>query len=251
LETETLQRAKKFLARNAVKLALRAAPLALVAAGIAHANPTFSAPNSTSVTQNCSGGSLTGSLAGAATNNGLGETLSGSASLGISNSTCAVTMKWKGNGSGTFVGSTAALNSNFNITPPNNGSVQSWVMTVFINGSQVGQFSCAALISQANSKAAPRIGTLCSGAQSLSNKTVTVPASFSNWEVDLVVTGFFGSGDTMSISVPSGASIDLLAAGTTGVPALTPASLFTTAMLLLGLAAYKLFGWTPSRRRPY
>jgi len=248
VETNYLDQAQAFLNRNGSRFALRAIPVALMVVAAAHADPSFSAPNSTNINNGCSGGAVSGSLAGSPTNGGLGLTLSGSATQAIANNNCGVTLQWKGNGSGSFVGATENIASTFTITPPSDGSVRSWTLTVLVNGTQQAQFSCTALVTAPNIHVAPRptLGnTSCTGTQTVPSSAFNVPASLSNWEVDLAVNFFYGpSGNAATVSVPSAASIDLLAAGSAAapVPALTPVSLAATSVLLLALAVYAMFG---------
>lgn len=148
-----LEQAKSFLNNNASRLALRAVPLAMIAVAVAHANPSFGVPNSMGVgTPTCLSGG--GAAANAGTNPSFGS-LSTDANLGISlfgsaslqgpsfSDTCTFTLQWKGGGSGTLYGSTGSLNSGISITNvPDDITVNSYTITVFINGTQEGVYHC-------------------------------------------------------------------------------------------------------------
>src|ERR1017187_6702302 len=227
--TNYLEQAMLFLTRNSHRLALRVAPIALVAVAVAHATPSFNAPSSTRFDtddENCNHG---GALSGAVTHGGLGVTLSGNATLtGYGEaSPCFIGMIWQGTGSGAFSGTTATIGSNLTITAPSDVVINSWTLTVYIDGSQVTTYGCT---------------TSCSGTFPTLPHSFTVPTTLSTWEVDLYVNASWtDTGETtLTVSVPSSSSIDLLASGAPAptVPALTPLALIMTAILLLGLVGF-------------
>jgi hypothetical protein len=239
-------------------------PMALVAVAVAHANPTFNAPNNTSISlgNSCAGGATSGSLGGSVTNGGLGITLSGNASLtyNIAPGTCTLLMVWKGTGSGAFNGTTASIGSNFTITPPSNVTIYSYNLAILINGVQERQFTCSVELGQplnANRRAASKVvfgGNSCSGPISVPTQSFSVPGNLNSYEVDLSVNGAWNDANhtTMTVSVPSSTSIDLLAPGTptpVAAPALSSSALAATA-LLLALAAYRMAGWKASGTTP-
>ena len=248
-----LEPAKSLLNGNALRMALRAAPLALLAVAAAHANSSFNAPTFGGVAlPNCSGATSAGtapSFGGTPTNGGLGLNLYGSASMTgpTGPGTCTLTMTWQGTGSGSFYGSTGALNSSFTITPPGDAAVNSYNLTVLINGTQEYTNTCGTIpeVQQGNEDLrglAPRGSTLCSGPISILGQTFSVPSgSLSTWtyEVDLTVIATW-SDDGQGVLwtyVPSNSTITLLAQSPpTNVPALTPMAFIMTAMLLLCLA---------------
>jgi hypothetical protein len=256
-----LEQAKSFLNRNALRIALRAVPLAFVAVTAPHAiavqNPNaliFNAPNSTSIANSCSGGT-SGSLGGTSTNAGLGLQLYGSGSVSYNasgNAPCTLTYTWSGAGSGLFGGATGnvyeQVSPGFTITPGAHVFVTGWNLSVFINGSSAGQFSCTTSLYNPFQLSlrglAPRGsgGTDCALPANPSG-TFAVPASLSTWRVVLAVTATWNFGDgaeLLTVNVPAAGSIDLLAQQGSpvvpNVPALTPLAFGMTAILLLSLA---------------
>ena len=242
--TNYLEKAKSFLAQKR-SLALRAAPLALVAVAAAQASPTFNAPNNNGVTQACpasSGGSATGSFGGSATNSGLGLTLSGNATLfhtGVSEN-CTYTLKWRGTGTGNFAGSTATIAALFSITPPANATISGYSLNVLINGATQKQITCTApgaVVANVRGLT-PKIAVSCSGSVTVPSQTFPVPQTLTTYEVDLAInTSWTNSASgTALVNVPSGQSIDILAqAGppvTPTVPVMSPLAMVATALLL-------------------
>jgi hypothetical protein len=231
--------------RNRNSLALRVILLALFA--LTQADAAFNAPYpfgqgpspTTSYVDtddnNCANG--TANLGGVVTNGGLGLSLTGAASLNNSNGlggySCILNFVWQGTASGT-VGSTATISSNFNFTLTNVISF-ACTLTVFANGNQVAQFNCV-----------PPSGS--SFIQTTQN--FTVPANWTSYMVVLATSAQLTQGalSTFGVTVPSNTSIDIgtvsgsPAPTPTGVPALSPAALGITGMLLL------LVGYATLRR---
>jgi hypothetical protein len=251
--TNYLERATSFPTRNFRRLALRMAPMALIAVAAAYATPSFNGPNSTSAQTNPSyldfddnNCPSSGNLSGAATNGGLGVTFSGNASItGFGASAqCVIGMVWVGGGSGTFNGTTATVASNFTITAPADVVVNSWTLTVFINGSQVSTYGCTASLPPGFRALALRSNTgqptSCSGNYPTSPQSFTVPASLSSYKVQLYVyaTWTDTGTTTLTVSVPGSTSIDILAQGASAVPALSPLAFIMTGILLLSLAGF-------------
>lgn len=255
-----LKQANLSLSRKASRLALRAAPLALMAVAAAHAGSsglTFNGPSSTSVSDSCSGSdSIQTPLAGASASGGLGLTLSGSASVSYwagLGAPCTLTMTWSGTGSGAFGGTVGTIFSKtspgFTIAPGAHVFVTGWNLSVIIDGNSAGQASCTTTIpdpfEQPGFRApAPRYpgqgGTDCSQPASPGG-TFAVPSTLSTWQVILQVSATWNNNDfaeSLGVSVPPGGSIDLLAQGVTLVPALTPLAFGMTAILLLSLAGF-------------
>jgi hypothetical protein len=147
-------------------------------------------------------------------------------------------MVWSGTGSGPFFGSTGTLNSNFTITSDPGVYVTGWNLVVYINGTQRGAYNCTASeeLRVSRRPAARAVGTSCSGPITLTAQTFALPATLSNWEVDLRVTADYGDGGTLTVSVPGSASIDLLTQAPPN-PAPAPASLTlgVTGILFVGL----------------
>jgi hypothetical protein len=243
-----LEQAKSFLSQNSHRLALRVAPLALMAVAAAHAgNSTlsFNALSSGTVSDSCSGGSaVITALAGAPTSGGLGLTLSGAARLpgpAASGVPCSLTMSWNGNGSGLFPGTSATLGSTFTVAAPYDVAINSCTVTVYLNGVQAAQFnpSCTSAATPTfRGGFAPRISNRQIPV-SLTGQTFSVPSSLSSWQVNLVVTGTWIDSNAypFSVTVPSASSIDILAQ-VSAVPALSPLALCTTVILLLCLAGF-------------
>jgi hypothetical protein len=254
-----LEQAKSFLNNNASRLALRAVPLAFLAVTAAHAFPannalTFNAPNYTNISNSCSGGS-SGSLAGRSTNAGLGLQLSGSGSVSSNaggGAPCTLTYTWSGTGSGLFGGTTGNIYSQvspgFTITPGAHVFVVGWNLSVLINGSPAGQFSCTTTIANPymtlRRGPAPRVGGTNCALPASPSGTFTVPSSLSTWQVvlDVAATWNYGDGaESLTVNVPDAGSIDLLAqayVAPPNVPALTPLAFGMTAILLLSLAGF-------------
>lgn len=254
-----VEQARSFLNKSASRIALRALPLALmaVAAHAASGTLTFNAPNSMVVSDNCSGtDTIQTPLAGASTNGGLGLTLSGDAIVSSpagGDTPCTLTMTWSGTGSGAFGGTTARIFSqsspSFTITPGTDIFVTGWTLTVFINGNSAGQVGCTTTIPNpydAGFRApAPRTGaqgggTDCSQPANLAG-TFAVPSTLSTWQVVLAVAATWNYGDgptTLEVTVQPAGSIDLLATGSSTVPALTPLAFCMTGILLLCLAGF-------------
>lgn len=253
-----LDQAKSFLNKNALRMALRAVPLALMAVAAHAASNTliFSAPNSTSVSDNCSGvNSITTPLAGASVNGGLGLSLSGDATVSADvavGTPCTLTMTWSGIGSGLFGGTTGSVFSRtspgFTITPGTDVFVTGWNLSVLINGNAAGQVSCTTTISNPYAPGfrapAPRnnVGGINCSLPASPSGTFAVPSTLSTWQVILQVSAIWDYGDgpvTLEVTVPPALSIDLLAAqGSPSVPALTPLVFCMTAILLLSLAGF-------------
>jgi hypothetical protein len=226
--TNYLERVKSFPARHARGLVLRVALTALFAVALAHAAPSFNAPNYTNVDyddDNCN--TSPGTLSGAVTNGGLGVSLYGSGSMSANwTYNCEMTLIWQGTGSGAFYGTTATVSSNFTMTVPSDVTVSSCTLTVYVNATQEGQFSC---------------GT-GNGNQVLSAQTFTVPASLSTYEVKLDIIAYWtdAAGSTLTVSVSPATSIDLLALAapaTPTVPTLSTAALGALGLLLAGAGA--------------
>ncbi len=260
-----LEQAKSLLNRNASRIALRAVPLAFLAAAAAHAVPNpnaliFNAPNGTNITNSCGGGTsaVTTPLGGASTNNGLGLSLWGDATISpnVSYGTpCTMTMTWSGTGSGLFGGTTGSLYSRstpgFTVSTPNGFIyVSGWNLSVSINGNTPTQLSCTSTVVNQfldTVRALRPRGTLggvdCS-VGTIPSGTFAVPTSLSTWQVILAVTGvwYYGEGpQPMEVSVSSNGSIDLLAtqgSPVTTVPALAPLAFAMTSILLLCLAGF-------------
>jgi len=251
--TDYLSQAKSFLNRNRNMIALRALPLALMAAAAAHANPNFNGPTTTNIINGCSGGSASGSITGSSTHGGLGLTLSGSGSLsGVIGSGCLFTLQWQGTGSGSFAGTTTTLASGFTITPPGDAFVFGWTLNVLINGTRQAQLTCTSLLAPDVRSPAPRgsPADVCTGAQTIPLQSLTTPATLTSWEVDLLINiTFAASGNALTVSVPADTSIDILATpATQTVPALTSLPLAATSVMLLALAAYAMISRRQSGR---
>lgn len=265
--TNYIEQAKSFLTRNSHRLALQVVPMALMAVAVAHATPTFGNANSTSASS-CSGGGFVtqGTLSSQATNSGRGISLSAvgsSFAINMSTSDCLI-LDWKNTqgSSGTFYGSTASLSSvfNFNGTDGTYITVNSWTIDVYLNGSQTPAYEqlCssptqpAALQQQLFFRMAPRSSIQTTNSCATTG-TIPVPnnGNLTAWEVKLTVnaTNNYGDGSkTLYVNVPSSSSIDILAPATPAapVPVLSSAALALTALMLLGLAAFKLVGWKPA-----
>jgi hypothetical protein len=252
VQTDYLKQARSFLAQNTTRLALRAIPMALVAVAAAHATPTFNAPNSTSITDNTCSGGTAGSLTGVTANGGSEMSLSGSASLTYQNGTCSFLMVWKGTGSGTF--SSASYSSTFVITPPSGVAVSAYSLTILINGVAQTPVTCSGQVEETafKPKSQPKphgTSVACSGTITVPLTNISASGTLSTYEADLSVTGFWESNtqSTLTVSVPTGATIDIFATApvTAAVPALSPAALAGTA-LLLALAAFRMATWKTS-----
>jgi hypothetical protein len=227
--------------RNRHAWALHVVLLALFA--LSQANAAFNAPYPFSQQQsstasyvdfddnNCASGAAT--LGGLVTNNGLGLSLNGAASINNSNGlggySCMMNFVWQGTASGT-VGTTATISSSFTFTLTNIVSY-SCTLTVYANGNQVAQYNCV-----------PSSGTNFN----LTNVNFTVPANWTTYKVVLATSASltFDSLSTFGVTVPGATSIDIgtQSASTTpaptAVPALSPAALGTTAIMLVLLAGY-------------
>jgi hypothetical protein len=228
--------------RNRTSLAWHVVLLALFA--LSQANAAFNAPYPYSQQRsstasyvdfddnNCASGAA--NLGGLVTNGGLGLSLNGGASINNSNglggySSCVMNFVWQGTASGT-VGTTATISANFSFTLTNVASY-SCSLTVYANGNQVTQSNCA-----------PSSGNTFT----LTNLNFTVPANWTTYEVVLATTASMTSGvlSTFGVSIPGTTSIDIgtVSASTTpaptAVPALSPAALGTTAIMLVLLAGY-------------
>lgn len=254
MEHDYLKRAQALLARKSTRVVLQIIPMALVAVSAAHATPTFNAPNNTNISvTGCSGGTTGGSLTGAPTNTGV--SLSGNATVTNNTGTCTLLMVWQGTGSGAFT--SASYSSSFVITIPNNNqsiTVTSYSLAILINGVAQPPVTCSAQVQQTAFKPKSRVkphGTVPEGCAG----TITVPitnipgsGTLNTYEADLSVTGqwAFNSQNTLTVSVPSGATIDITASAAS-VPALSPEALAGTA-LLLALSAFCMASWKPSRR---
>jgi hypothetical protein len=249
-----LKQAKSFLAQNSTRLALRAIPMALVAVAAANATPTFNAPTTTSIsiTSNTCSGGTTGSLSGVPTTGGV--SLSGNVNLtnySLSGG-CTVLMVWKGTGSGTF--NSASYSSSFVMTPPAGVTVSSYTLTILINGVAQTPYTCSFAIGETASlkpkSLKPRgIPTACSGSVAVPLTSLSASGTLATYEADLSVTGYWfnDTDSSLTISIPADASIDIFATGpaVTAAPALSPAALAGTA-LLLALAAFRMSRWKTS-----
>jgi hypothetical protein len=248
-----LKQAKSFLAQNSARLALRAIPMALVAVAAANATPTFNAPTTTSITSanTCSGGT-TGSLTGSPANGGAEMSLSGNAYLNFSDGPCSFLMVWKGTGSGALGG--ASYSASFNIAPPGNVTVTAYTLTVLINGVAQTPVTCSYQIQETAFKPSSRLKPKgepvgCDGNITVPLTNISASGSLSTYEADLSVTGFWSNNtlSTLTVSIPTGATIDIFATGptVTAAPALSPVALAGTA-LLLALAAFRMSRWKTS-----
>jgi|ERR1035437_557878 hypothetical protein len=233
---------------NFGKLALRALPMALAAAAVAHATPNFNAPTTKTISV-CPGfdtGSTGGNgLAGVVANSGHGLSLSGVATYSNPTSTGCVQLAWAGTGSGTFDSGTLPSFWDFTIATPGNVTNVSWnlIFTFTPTGGSpvVTTYNCNP--PQADSPLhpggiLPRLSqVVCTGATSSSrNMSVSVPASLGQWEVDLQVTGTWSDSSLMTITVPTAFSVNInTPPGGAAVPALTPLALAIAAMGLLAL----------------
>ncbi len=177
---------------------------------------------------NCYNNQVAQQLGGAVTNGGSGLTLYGGAGIynnsGTGAYSCQLNFVWQGTASGT-VGTTSTISSNFTFTYANISNF-SCSLTIYANGSQVAQYNCV-----------EPTGT----AFTLTNQTFTVPANWTSWKVVLATSESLSSSAPASfvVNIPGGASIDIGTTPTTAaVPALTPAALGTTAIMLALLAGY-------------
>jgi len=241
-----LEQAKSFLSKNALRIALRAAPLALFAVGVAHALPANSVvwgtPTSSTVSSGC--GASGSNMGGITDTNGLRLRLYGLATgNSVGGSPCTMTMSWVGTGSGPFYGNTGTLNANFSIAETGFATVSGWVLTVTINGNALPTYTCTASAPPPLYRGfAPRGGgTTCLGSTTLTGQTFPVSGSLSTWRVDLAVTANYSDGGTVTVNVPGLTSIDLLAqTPAINVPALSPAAFIMTGILLFSLAGFGL-----------
>lgn len=245
--TNYMDQAKSFLTRNTSRLALQVVPLALMAVATAHAG--FNAPPTSTNATACSGGSVTNyALTGAVKGNGAALTLSGTANFAVFNA-CTVTLVWKGTGSGTFNGPAATIGANLTITPPSFGYIAGYGLTVLINGATQYSNVCSAqpAFRSASRGFSPRTGIGSCTALSLSPTAINgASVTLSTWEVDLTIVSESDGADSISVSVPASSSIDITGAAVVPVPVLSSAALALTALMLLGLAAFKLVGWKPA-----
>ena len=241
--------AKALLTRNSSRLAWQAVPLALIAVAVAHAGG-FNAPSSTNATA-CAGGGVTSyALTGAVKSNGTALTLSGTAAFTL-NGVCTFTLVWKGTGTGTFNGPSATVGANFSITPPVTGFIEGYGLTLLVNGVQQYSNVCSEVpgFRTASRSLTPRSNFGNASCTSLSLSPTAIygtSAALSTWEVDVTIVAISDGADTVGISVPASSSIDLTGASLPPVPVLSSAALALTALLLLGLAAFKLVGWKPA-----
>ena len=247
--TNYIEQARKFPTRNSSRLALQAVLLALIAVAVAHAGG-FNAPSSTNATA-CAGGGVTSyALTGAVKNNGTALTLSGNAAFTL-NGVCTFTLVWKGTGTGTFNGPSATIGGNFSITPPTTGFIEGYWLTLLGNGAQQYSNVCSEVAGfrTASRSLALRsnFGNASCTSLSLSPTAINgTSAALSTWEVDVTIVAISDGSDTVGVSVPASSSIDITGASLPPVPVLSSAALALTALLLLGLAAFKLLGWKPA-----
>ena len=246
-----LDQAKSFLKASAPRLALRVAPLALAAVAVSQA-ATFNVPNNNSLSNSCSGG-MSGSLAGTVTNGGAGISLSGTPAItGFNSGNCTLTAVWKGTGSGPLTGGQL---SGYFVTTPNNvyTTITGYSLVIKVNGVQQQSVSCTGNIqpTAANGRFRANLtNNSCSGTITIPSTAIATTGTLSTYEADLSVTGQSSNGDypaLFTVSVPYGASIDLTTATAPAtVPAMSPAAMLATA-LLLAAAAARMFSGKASR----
>lgn len=239
---------RSFLALTACRLALFLIPVALLTA--APAGPGFNPPNTTNITTSgCTTSSTGGTLAGSVTGGRTGVTLSAAnvTFTGSSDATgsCNLVLQWKGTGSGTFNGSTGTVAAQFN-TGVNFGDeepLNSYTLTVYINGSQ--QYTNTVTCAEAQGNGNTITGGGCvrwpdetAGGATTFISSLAFPlgaTTLSTWEVDLTFNAH-----NLEVTVSPDTSVDVAAAfqSVSPVPAPSTGSLAAIA-LLAGLAGYQ------------
>src|ERR1035437_1729142 len=253
-----LQEAKAFRARNSVRLALRAVPLALVTVAAVHATTNFNSPTTTSI-GTCSGGQTTGSLTGAAANSLHGLSLSGNATwsspvVGVGN---CLNLFWSGTGSGTMDAATLPLLFDYTITTPANVANQIWALNVTLTpaggAGVLSQFTCGnapegpaqhpLFFKQHVFGVSNYTGLPCTGVISARNLTVAAAQgqTLASYTVQLQIVGYWTttSATQVTVNVPPASSININAplapTPPSSVPALSTLALGITAICLIAL----------------
>lgn len=228
-----LEKAATFF-RSSQRTFLRAVPIALAAATMAHAAVNFGPPTIATAPFCSGGGTLTSNLTGVVGNSGQGLVLSGTASnarVGAFSTGGCMILQWAGSGSGSFDSSTLPALWDFTITPPGNMNVTQWRLTFNISDGETiatTTFSCS---------------SNCSGTISGRDQTINVPSTLKSWDVELQVnfSWLSSAGGTLTVNVPAAASININvplppSSSAAPAPALSNLGLAVTALGLLALS---------------
>jgi len=233
-----LDQAKSFLGGRGAKLALRIAPLALMAAGAAHAGTITLTPVSGSVSATCVGCSGSAFASGSASSNSITNGISfyGAGSvLGESTGTEGIQFLYSGGASGTgpatlnvswdFSGSIEFSSSSLSaqsVTPYNYD-----LLFGFNGGTPATCTGCSGSYS-ANGDFMSGSGTVSAPSGGISSYTAVFDFTFNPTDDD----------ETLGIDIPSGLTINVTNAAT-GVPEPSTLLLMIPGLGLLGLGAFR------------